>query len=513
MRKRMICGCLATLLLVMLSACGSQPNAPSEPADIQQDEPITQVDKSNALYGKAMEILDEFDDPCIEDFKEAYFMLMSMPSDKDDFIDQIYKVNQIFERNNVKFQYGGWYTQPYLSDESITQDGIDGYKNEQVFYDIRAFLETCIYPLIFEKYGTDAWCINGIIASGVISAIEADIEYSHGDTTESSFTCTEEWLYNGAPTNMNYQFKVTYHKNGLVQHINIPIVRSNQPMDDAVLGSYFDFEPSEQKKIAENRFTSLLEQMDVGMVGYDVLHQIYSDEEIGVICSFLKSLPSVIWERNIYTEAEAEAASYTGATIQFRYKGNSIIASFGLNSIELQISGGNYVNQLSHKWNTVYCGFGYSNDADISLYQDNIDYNLSANTELSESVFDLDAHEQEYIGEYPLNGNSEGNETTSPETFILSMSDTVTVEGALEKNTDAFPMYRFKLDAPIHIVLKEYEEEFTCEYLYFYDDAELNGGFDYSALIGRKCSVTASVENYRGGGNIFFLFPEITPLS
>ena len=503
MKRKIRLSCAILSLLLLLCACGSQNTQP----DSDQDVSNNTVGTGTSLYESAIIILDEFDDPSVNDFKEAYALLMDLPDGKDDFIDQLHIVNSIFERNDVEFQYGGWYLQPYLSDDSITQDGMTEYRDKQVYYDIKEFLEACIYPLVFEKYGYDAWSIHGINVSSVTAAIKTDPDYSCSGIEESFSTCSEKWTYNDAPSNTNYQYKITYHKNGLIQHLIIPIVRHEQPMDESVFESFLDFEPSEQKKIAENRFATLLSQMDSGLIGYDVLCQIYSEEEIGVICNYLKSVLPAIWESSMNTEEEVR---YFGTSIWFKYKGNTIIASFGLNSLQLQISGRNYVNQLSHKWDTIYCGLGYPVDADISQYQDNIEYDLSANTEIYDYEFDLDAHESDYMGEFSVSGNQNGSDDTSSEIFVLSMSDTITVEGFIEENSDAFPLYRFKLVEPIHIILKEFDEEFIYEYLYFYDDEELNGGVDYASLVDSRCSVTASVENYRGGGNLFLLNPIIS---
>ncbi len=93
--------------------------------------------------------------------------------------------------------------------------------------------------------------------------------------------------------------------------------------------------------------------------------------------------------------------------------------------------------------------------------------------------------------------------------FVVSSIDTITVEGVIEKSTDMFPQYRLKLNKPVYIVLKEYAEAFECEYLYFYDKSDLNGGYDYADLVGKSCRITACVENYRGGGRLFLLWPEV----
>ena len=99
-------------------------------------------------------------------------------------------------------------------------------------------------------------------------------------------------------------------------------------------------------------------------------------------------------------------------------------------------------------------------------------------------------------------------------TFSLRESETITVRGVLQRNAP-FPAYRLKLDRPVEITLSSsssaYDEaiveEFSCEYLYFYDEDMVAYDFDVEQLVGCRCVITARLENYRGGGNLYFLYP------
>ena len=99
-------------------------------------------------------------------------------------------------------------------------------------------------------------------------------------------------------------------------------------------------------------------------------------------------------------------------------------------------------------------------------------------------------------------------------TFSLRESETITVRGVVQRNAP-FPAYRLKLDRPVEITLSSsssaYDEaiveEFSCEYLYFYDEDMVAYDFDVEQLVGCRCVITARLENYRGGGNLYLLYP------
>lgn len=102
-------------------------------------------------------------------------------------------------------------------------------------------------------------------------------------------------------------------------------------------------------------------------------------------------------------------------------------------------------------------------------------------------------------------------------TFSLSDSETITVCGVVQRNAP-FPSYRLKLDHPVEITLSTsssaYDEviveEFSCEYLYFYNEDMVEYDFDTEQMLGCRCVITARLENYRGGGNLYFLYPVVS---
>ena len=102
-------------------------------------------------------------------------------------------------------------------------------------------------------------------------------------------------------------------------------------------------------------------------------------------------------------------------------------------------------------------------------------------------------------------------------TFSLSDSETITVCGVVQRNAP-FPSYRLKLDHPVEITLSTsssaYDEviveEFSCEYLYFYNEDMVEYDFDTEQLLGCRCVITARLENYRGGGSLYFLYPVLS---
>jgi len=519
MKRWIISCCGVVLLLVLLCACGSHPIEPNSP-ELEKNETMhNSADTvSNELYDRAMAILSELDDPRIDDFQTAYGLLMDMPEDKDDFVEQLNEANHIFEKYGIEFKYGGWYLQPYLSDESITAEGLNEYKTKNAYWDAENLMKAIVYPVLFSDYGDDAQHIEGLSACTVISAIESTGEYALDDKNEEYNGCTETWKYIGIP---KCDYEIRYHDNGLVESVNVPIIRSDVPMDDADFTDFFAYDLEEQKQFAGNRFSSMVEQLNSIFIGYEVLSQMYTDEEIGIICNYIKALTiDEIWERNMwaYNAENGEPLNYATAAVSFNYKGNSITVHYGLNSVYLTVIGRDYINQLSNKWYTLYCGLILPNGNDdiIESYRDYLDGNVDANTAIHEWSFDLDSNAQNYIESTTPNAD-EGAEVDTTDSsvngkIVLSMSESITVEGIIERNTNEFPQYRLKLSNPTTIAFTEYgeDQEFYCVYLYFYDDTEINGGYDFASLINLHCTVTALLEDYRGGSELYFVMPEIS---
>lgn len=93
----------------------------------------------------------------------------------------------------------------------------------------------------------------------------------------------------------------------------------------------------------------------------------------------------------------------------------------------------------------------------------------------------------------------------------IKYDEQLTVEGTIILNESSFPEYCLKLDKNTAITLYDgdFSENFECNTLYFYDEADINGNYNYNQLENKKCIVTACLENYRGGGELFLLNPTI----
>ena len=77
---------------------------------------------------------------------------------------------------------------------------------------------------------------------------------------------------------------------------------------------------------------------------------------------------------------------------------------------------------------------------------------------------------------------------------------------------DSSPIgYSLKLDDVYNITIKDGDltENFECEIVNFYAETEVNGNYKFENLIDKSCVVTASLENYRGAGKLYFLNPTI----
>ena len=155
------------------------------------------------------------------------------------------------------------------------------------------------------------------------------------------------------------------------------------------------------------------------------------------------------------------------------------------------------------------------------LYSDYINNNMAYNSIIQDYSFDLDANAGSYLETPDINNdqseNSEDIQDSDVQQSIpveMSMSDEVTVYGVIEKNDTEFPTYRLRLSPKLTFIFDEYigEKVFECEYLYFYDDAELNNYFPIHDFVGYSCEVTAQLEDYRGGNELFILKPSFGSL-
>lgn len=473
------------------------------------------VKNESELYNKAVVILDELgEDERVKDFRTAYDLLMNLSSDDDKFVSQLSKANEIFEKYDVDFELGDYYLNPTIT---ITKDGIEKYQTKGAYYDSNDLLDAIVYPVLFEKYGDEAQCIEGLTAREVIDAIKATNEYTFYEKTKQYDGYKERWEYIGVHKS---KYVINYHSNGLVENVTIPIVRSDNPLNDAEYEAFFENEANIQKKLLSDRIASMSNQFSTIFLGYEVLGQIFTDEEITIISNYIHSLSlEEIWDRDL-TSSIVEPVSYVSAIVVFNYKGNQITINYGLNDICLQISGCNIVNPLTSRWYTLWCGLCLPEGSEetIEHYSDYINNNTALNTIIYDYSFDLDANEEKYK-EITASGtqqtqSNDGKEDSDVQQSIpveMSLSDTITTYGVIEQNNAAFPDYRLHLNTKLTIVFDEYgsDKVFECEYLYFYDDAELNGYFPINDFVGYSCEVTALLEDYRGGDKLFLINPTI----
>lgn len=168
-----------------------------------------------------------------------------------------------------------------------------------------------------------------------------------------------------------------------------------------------------------------------------------------------------------------------------------------------------------------------SNDVSIYFY-----YYLDSN-----SVLVLDGSSYGFSGIYEYWEETESlpeksttpstDTTTTPNTdievdFNVNVDERILVSGTImstENLTIGIGKYCLQLEEPITIKLNDpyfadSSKIYQCSVLCFYDDTELIDSSETSYYltdndIGKKCSIFARLEDYRRGGNLYFLYPEI----
>ena len=106
--------------------------------------------------------------------------------------------------------------------------------------------------------------------------------------------------------------------------------------------------------------------------------------------------------------------------------------------------------------------------------------------------------------------------------FNVNVDERILVSGTIMSTgnlTIAIGKYCLELDEPITIQLNDpyfadSSKIYECSTLYFYDDTELIDSSENTYYltdddIGKKCSIFARIEDYRDGGDLYFLYPEI----
>ena len=81
-----------------------------------------------------------------------------------------------------------------------------------------------------------------------------------------------------------------------------------------------------------------------------------------------------------------------------------------------------------------------------------------------------------------------------------------TITGVIEQNDGDFPSWRIILNDPITV--EDWDGKHSCETLYFYNDATLNG-LPISEYAGKAVTLKGTPENYRGGGQWFIYDPAL----
>lgn len=393
--KRIICSFLLIIMFITFVGCGNGSNEMVTEKNIFQNV-------RDDLYYKAIAILEELDDdPRIKNFLKAYNLLMSLPSNTDKFIAQLEDANEIFQKYGMKLHYGDYYLGSHAT---LTEENIQKYQTKGAFYDAMDLLEALVYPVLFSKYGSTAQSIDGITANEVISAIQSTHNCILDNETERYDGYTQTWRYKSTPKS---DYSVSYHKNGLVESVTVPIVRSEHPLDNNEFEAYHEMDLPTQKQMAGRRYMSMMNQLGDGYLGGEVLSQIFTQEEINIIFNYIQSLTlEDIWTQNVYAFNEEEPTTYNIATVWFDYKGTLININWDLNDITLDISSKDYVNALSHRWYILWVGLCLGQATRNNLIDDYSDYlnnNTAINSIVNEFSFDLDANAHKFQNPTTMN--------------------------------------------------------------------------------------------------------------
>lgn len=366
------------------------------------------------LYPKAVAILDEFkDDQRIIDFRKAYDLLMTLPSDEDDFAEQLEKVNSIYKKYGQKLKYGEDLLWDYKKTKSgINKKHIKKYRNETVFYEANILFNATVYPALFEKYGNEAENINGLTSYKLRTSIMATGKYKKDETKRDSPDFNREiWKTVNRPVS-TYSFN--YYNNNIVWHIKLPIVRSNIPLQSSELETFFKETPNARKRILNSRFPHMLNKINLFSPELEILHSLFNEKELTILNNFIRSIGiENIWERDYLSKIHDKPLHYL-AMLLVDYKNYHLTIDYGVDSITLSISSKNKVNEFSNRWSILHCGliFPYSQKV-IESYNDEISNNKSANNKINDGVFDLDTNSDKYTNHIVQTNTQVQNNKTS----------------------------------------------------------------------------------------------------
>ena len=353
------------------------------------------------LYNKSIAILDEFkDDNRVKDFRKAYDLLITLPNDEDDFIEELENVNKIYTKYGKKIGYGAILLHDAKYGFKIKQDRIEEYISESAYADAKTLMELLVYPVLMEKYGAEAQNIKGLKYGNVLNAMMTYNDCRRIKQQSDFMYRKEEWICinrNGVDS----RYSLRYHKNGLVEWIKFPLVTSNEYISDRNWKSYFTAKPEIRKEILTNNIIKLLPYINLFNEGYNILKHIYTDEEIHVLNNYLHSLTiNDIWENDVLTKISSENGDkplFHSASLSIYYKGHKLGVTYNINTITLSIIGNNEVNPLSHRWDTLLCGLIYPNDKKWEeTYKNTINNNTAVNQKIGKYYFDLNVNAKKY---------------------------------------------------------------------------------------------------------------------
>ena len=461
------------------------------------------------LFEKALELLEEFDEEQrVQDFRRTCLIMRTLPEKENKFIAELEIVNETFEKYDVEFKYGGYYLKPHNT-IYITADGINEYRNKGIYSDMTKLLEKTIYPVLFEKYGYAVESINGITANEIINIIKKSGSYSLNEKKEEYDISSEKWK---SDINSTTSYEIKYYKNGLVKSIELPLTINKNYFSDDEYKAYFNETLETQKDISNERFMTMINQLDANIIGYEVLSKIFTNEEINIILNYIQSLTiDEIWDKNLLS-LSGLPSTYSVAALSLRYKDKNISISFDLNNITLSILGTNIVNDYSNRWYTLYCGLCLPKNSNetINLYLDCINNNISSNNTIPSFTFNLDENADKFSSQ-PIKKNEESLVVPHTSEMAIPLYSSITVHGVIEYNDSSFPTYILRLDQKLSIRFTDSPntQVFNCDYVCFFDDEALNGNYNFEELIGCKCTVDGIIFDYRGGGQLFLESPNI----
>ncbi len=333
---------------------------------------------SDSLAIKAENILNELsDEGTVADFKEIYNILNNLPTKKSSFLKELKKAAEIAEMHNFSLESAEWYFKPY---STVTEETIADYIDRRVYHDMGISLDNMIRPLLFQKYGYDINHIRDVSKKEISHIIDYSGYYCNeikdmGDYIKDIWCEMDE---------INEDYEVCYYENDLVYSVKIPLMKSFSFLKTGEEQlAFFSKNSEEQQEVVKKEIDVLLKSFE----GFDkqkrVLSAIYSDEEIEFLENYIDSLTTdFIWDNNFMDDGVT-------STLCLRYKDTAILIKFGYSTIDLTITGYNFVNEYTSRYNTLLCCYTGLDEND---YIDYINNNTASNLEdILKSAIDLNA--------------------------------------------------------------------------------------------------------------------------